>query len=446
MSDRPRIDESRENFRRGRRPRVVVVGGGFAGLRVARGLAGQDADVVLVDKHNHHLFQPLLYQVATAGLAATDVAYPIRRLFRRHRNVSTWMTEVTGVDAAAKTVRTRDGELRYDFLVLATGAAYNYFDHPEWEQHAPNLKSVEDALRIRNCVLYAFERAEVEPDVRRRKALLTFVLVGAGPTGVELAGALAELARRAIARDFRNLRGGDVRILLLDALPRILATFPESLASRAAKRLERIGVEVRTGAKVESVDASGLVVAGERIDAGTVLWTAGVRAVGAGEWLDVPRDRSGRVVVAPDLSVPSHQDVFVIGDTAHVTGTDGKPLPGVAAVAMQEGRYVADLLRRRLTGAPPPKPFRYRDKGSLATIGRNSAIADLRGVHLYGLPAWLLWAVVHIVYLLGGQNRVFVLLQWAWAYLTFQRGARLITFSRRNAEGKGERALFRRAG
>jgi NADH dehydrogenase len=407
-------------------PQVVIVGGGFGGLAAARGLKKAPVRVTVVDRTNHHLFQPLLYQVATAGLSPADIAAPIRSVLGRQRNAQVLMAEVTGVDAERRCVQTRSGAVPYDFLILATGSRYNYFGHDEWERFAPKLKSIPDATEIRQKILLAFEAAELEPDSGRREALMTFALVGAGPTGVEMAGAIAELAQRALAKDFRNIAPQSARILLLEAGPRILSAFPEKLAAAAHRELERHGVTVRTGAKVEQVDEEGIIVNGERIRSRTVLWTAGVLASPAGEWLGAETDKQGRVLVREDLSVPGFPNVFVLGDTARFD-QDGQTLPGVAQVAMQQGRYVAALICMRVTGKPAPPPFRYRDKGNLATVGRSFAILDMGRLKLSGLLAWLLWLVIHIWYLIGFRNRLLVLIQWAWAYFTFQRGARLIT-------------------
>ncbi len=420
-------------------PRVVIVGAGFGGLAVARGLDRAPVRMTLIDRNNHHLFQPLLYQVATAGLSPADIAVPIRHVVRRQANTEVIMAEVIGVDPDGHRVLMRGGEVPFDYLVLATGARYNYFGHDGWERHAPALKSVADATGIRQKILQAFERAELEPDARRRGALLTFVIVGGGPTGVELAGAIAELAHAALASDFRRIRPEMTRIVLLEAAPRVLVAFPEGLAAKAAAALERLGVEVRAGTAVESVDERGVVAAGRRIEAGTVLWAAGVLASPAGKWLGAETDRAGRVRVRPDLSVPGHPEIFVIGDTAGCLDERGTPLPGIAPVAMQQGRYVAGVIRRRVAGARAPRPFRYVDKGNLATVGRSFAIADFKHLRLSGFIGWVTWLAVHIYYLIGFRNRLLVMLQWAWAYFTFQRGARLITAPEDNLVGGAKR-------
>ncbi len=407
-------------------PRVVVVGAGFAGLAAARALAGRPAQVLVVDRRNHHLFQPLLYQVATAALSPGDIAAPIRHVLRAQRNAEVVLGDVARVDVAARTLHLADGTaIRYDLLIVATGATHSYFGHREWAPLAPGLKTLEDALEIRRRVLTAYERAEREPDPEVRRALLTFVIVGAGATGVELAGALAEIARYTLAGDFRHISPGSARVVLLEAAARVLPTYPERLSSAARSQLERIGVEVRTGAQVTGIDAGGVDVGGERIPSRTVLWGAGVAASPLAASLGVALDRSGRVEVLPDLSVPSHPELFVAGDLARLV-QDGAPVPGVAPAAIQEGRHAARNALRRARGRRT-LPFRYRDRGSLATIGRAAAVGRVRGLELTGLAAWLAWLGVHIAFLIGFRNRVAVLLEWAWSYATFKRGARLIT-------------------
>lgn len=407
-------------------PHVLILGAGFAGLNCARALGRVPVRVTVVDRNNFHLFQPLLYQVATATLSPAQIAMPIRRILRRQRNTDVLLGEVDAIDLARRSVRVGDRELSYDVLVVATGSGPGYFGHDSWRTDAPPLKSIEDALRIRRTILLSFEAAEAELDADRRRALLTFVLVGAGPTGIEMAGAISEIARATLAPEYRRVDPRSARVILIEAAPRILPTFPESLASAARERLEAMGVEVRTGQPVEQVDADGVLVGGKRIPARTVLWTAGVVASPVGRSLGVPLDRQGRVPVAGDLSVPAHPEVFVIGDMARFEA-EGRPLPGVAPVAMQQGRYVAELLRRRARGEQPPRPFNYVDKGDLATVGRGYAIAALGRLRLRGWIAWLAWLAVHIFYLIGFRNRLLVLLEWGWAYLTFQRGARIIS-------------------
>jgi len=405
--------------------RVVVVGAGFAGLNVAKGLARERRiELTLIDRRNHHLFQPLLYQVAMAGLSPAEIAAPIRSLVSRQRNTRVLRAEVLGVDLAGRSVRTADGTHPYDFLVLACGARHAYFGHEEWEPFAPGLKTLEQATEIRRRVLDAFEEAEKEPDPERQRALLTFSVVGGGPTGVELAGALGEMSRFTLARDFRRIDPKRARVILVEAGPRILPSFSEKLSSRAARDLEALGVQVWTRSAVDAIDAEGVAIGSERLACRTTLWAAGVRPASLSTRLGASLDRAGRVVVAPDLSLPAHPEVFVAGDQAHVEGPDG-PLPGLAPVALQQGRHLARTLRRDLDGKPR-EPFRYRNKGQMATIGRSRAVLEMGPLRLAGLPAWLAWLVVHVYYLVGFKNRLFVVLQWAWAYWRFRRGARLI--------------------
>ncbi|HEV2236403.1 MAG TPA: NAD(P)/FAD-dependent oxidoreductase [Ktedonobacterales bacterium] len=405
-------------------PRVVIIGGGFGGLKAARGLARAPVRVTLVDRGNHHLFQPLLYQVATAGLSPADIAAPIRGVLGGQRNTAVEMAEVTGVDVARREVLLGDRALPYDYLIVATGARHSYFGHDDWEPCAPGLKSIADATMIRRRILTAYEKAELEPDAAKRAALTTFVIVGAGPTGVELAGAIAELAHQAIPRDYRQVDTRATRILLVEAGPRILPSFSERLAGKARRELQRLGVTVLEAHTVEAVWPDGVTIAGERVTAGMVIWAAGVMASAAGTWLGAPTDRAGRILIEPTLTLPDHPEIYVIGDTA-TAQQDGAPLPGVASVAMQQGTYVARSLRRRLAGETSP-PFHYRDKGSLATVGRAFAIAHIWHLEVSGLLAWLIWMAVHIWYLIGFQNRLLVMIQWAWVYLTRQRRARLI--------------------
>jgi NADH dehydrogenase len=405
-------------------PHVVIVGGGFAGLTAAQALAGAPVQVTLLDRRNHHVFQPLLYQVATAGLSATDIAAPLRHILRRHANVTVLLGEVLAVDAGARKVVLADGEVGYDFLILAAGATHSYFGHDEWALHAPGLKTLEDALFIRRRTLLAFERAERETDAARRRGLLTFVIIGAGPTGVELAGTLVEIARHTLRRQFRRMDPAEARVVLLEGLDRVLPTYPPDLSAKARRQLEELGAEVRTGARVTGVDAHGVWLGTERMEAGTVLWAAGVAASPLGRSLGAPVDRAGRVLVQPDLSVPGHPEILVIGDLAALE-QDGRPVPGVAPAAMQMGRHAAKSVLRAVRGEPRP-PFRYVDKGSLATIGRRAAVALLGRVKLSGFPAWAAWLGVHIFFLIGFRNRLVVLMEWALAYLTHQRSARLI--------------------
>jgi NADH dehydrogenase len=407
-------------------PHVVIVGGGFAGLYAARTLNGAPVKVTLVDCHNYHLFQPLLYQVATAGLSPGDIAQPIRHILAGSPNVTVLLGRAAAVDARNRRVLLEDGELGYDYLVLATGAADSYFGHDEWMPLAPGLKTLDDALEVRSRVLSAFERAEREPDDRRRAALLTFVIIGGGPTGVEMAGALAELARDALACDFRRIDPTLARIVLVERAPRLLSSFPEALGRSTARQLDRLGVEVMTGTAVSRI-RPGMVEAGAvRIPADTVLWAAGVTASPLGRSLGVPLDRMGRVPVQPDLSVSGHPEVFVAGDLAAFTRPDGSSLPGMAPVAIQMGRHAADNILR-LAAGDRSRPFMFRDRGVMATIGRNAAVAQLGPLKLSGALAWLVWLFVHIMYLIGFRNRLRVLIEWAWAYVTRNRAVRLIT-------------------
>lgn len=411
-------------------PHVVIVGGGFGGLQTALGLARAPVRITLVDRTNHHLFQPLLYQVATAGLSPGDITAPIRHILRTQQNVEVLMAEVTGVDTAKRLVCMNDLSFPYDYLVVASGSQHSYFGHDEWEKFAPSLKTIADTTAIRRQILMAFEKAEMagasrSPSDDAPATAPTFVLVGAGPTGVEMAGAIAELSHRALAHDFRYIDPRQAKIILVEAAPRILGMFPEHLAHKAQAALERLGVEVRTGKPVEAVDGDGIVVGGERISSHNVLWTAGVKASPAAKWLGIQPDEKGRVKVGGDLAVPSCDNVFVIGDTAAFE-QDGKPLPALAPVAMQQGRHVARTIESRVAGKTSPGPFRYVDKGTLSTVGRSFAIFDLGPLQFSGFFAWILWLVVHIFFLIGFRNRVIVLFQWAWAYFTFQRAVRLI--------------------
>jgi NADH:ubiquinone reductase (H+-translocating) len=411
-------------------PQVIIVGGGFGGISAARTLKDAPVRVALLDRSNHYVFQPLLYQVATAMLAPEDIAAPIREVLRKQRNTTVALLEVTRVDADKRQVffTYLDGaeqSLPYDYLILATGVQQSYFGHDEFAPFAPGLKSVNDAEAIRARLLKAFEIAEIEVDPTQHRDLLTFVLVGAGPTGVEMAGAIADMVRGMLKSDFRRVDPRSARIILIEGAPRILPTFAESLSRKAHNRLTQMGVEIRTNARVELVDAEGVVVAGERIASRTVLWTAGVTPSPAGQWLKAETDRAGRVRVRPDLSMPGRPEVFVVGDTASLD-QDGKPLPGVAQVAMQQGRYVGRLIARRVAGQTPPRPFRYFDKGNMAVIGRNFAILESGRLRLSGFVAWLAWAAIHIAFLPQAGNRLMVFTQWAWSYVTKQGGARLI--------------------
>lgn len=407
-------------------PHVIIAGGGFGGLYAARALRRAPVRITLLDRKNHHVFQPLLYQVATAALSPGDIASPIRWILRHQPNVEVQLAELRRVDVARRTVVLTDGEMSYDYLILATGATHAYFGHDEWRTVAPGLKTLEDALEIRRRVLLAFERAEREADPGRRRALLTFVVIGGGPTGVELAGALAEISQQSLARNFRHFDPGSARVLLLEGGPSLLAAFPETLRSAARRHLERIGVDVRTGSVVTRVEDGRVEAAGESIEAATMLWAAGVAASPLGGTLGVPTDRAGRVAVLPDLTIPGHPEVFVAGDLASLAGPNGKPLPGVAQVAIQMGKHAARNIRRAIAG-DPYLPFAYTDLGNMATIGRASAIADFGWLRLSGWIAWLAWLFVHIMNLIGFRNRIVVLVQWAWAYFSYQRAIRLIT-------------------
>ncbi|HEY3349529.1 MAG TPA: NAD(P)/FAD-dependent oxidoreductase [Thermoanaerobaculia bacterium] len=417
------------------RPRILIVGGGFAGLYTARALRHAAADVTLVDRRNFHLFQPLLYQVATGALSPANIAAPLRSIVKDQRNTRVLLADVSGFDLPRKVARTDAGEIPYDLLVVATGATHSYFGHDAWERWAPGLKTLEDATEMRRRILLAFEEAEVATDPARRQTLLTFVIVGAGPTGAELAGALAEIAGRTLRDDFRTIDPAEARILLVEAGPRVLATYPEYLSEKARAQLASLGVDVRLGAAVTDVRDGAVDVAHagrvETIEAATVLWAAGVAASPLGAALaraaGAETDRAGRVRIAPDLTLPGHAEIFVIGDLMTFAGADGKTLPGVAPVAMQQGRHVARTILARFAGRPGPAGFEYHDRGSMATIGRGRAVADLGFVRFAGYPAWLAWLFIHLMYLVQFGNRVLILVQWAWSYLTWNRSARLIT-------------------
>jgi NADH:ubiquinone reductase (H+-translocating) len=405
--------------------RVVIIGAGFGGLSAAKGLARAPVDVTVVDRHNYHLFQPLLYQVATAALSPGDIAGPVRGVLRRQRNANVILAKVSGIDVARREVIAEGRRIPFDELIIATGAEHAYFGN-DWASYAPGLKTIDDATYLRRRILLAFERAETEPDAAERRRLLNFVVVGGGPTGVELAGAIAELAKRALASDFRSIDPRSARIILLEAGPRLLPSFDPALSETARRSLEQLGVEVRLGSGVTDCDGASVAIGRERIETRTIIWAAGVQASPAAEWLGVESDRAGRVRVQADLSVPGHPNIFVIGDAACVLGADGQPLPGVAPVAKQQGQYVARLLVARTDGKTLP-PFRYRDFGSLATIGRKRAVAQFGLFKISGLAAWILWSVAHIYFLIGFRNRLAVALHWLWNYVTFQRGTRLIT-------------------
>ena len=405
----------------------MIVGAGFGGLFATRGLSRVDADITLVDRQNYHLFQPLLYQVATAGLAPSDIAWPVRGILSRQKNVTVLLDEVRGVNPAAREVVTQTRRLGYDYLVLATGARHAYFGHPDWEPFAPGLKSIDDAVVIRHRVLMAFEQAEMAEDEAERRRLLNFVVVGAGPTGVELAGTLAELARFTLAADFRHIDSRSARVILIEAGPRVLPAMPPELSDYAEKSLAGLGVELRLGQAVTDCDTQGVALDDERLPTATILWAAGVSASPAGEWLGVDTDAAGRVEVDDDLSVPGFDEIFVIGDTASVTDARGEPVPGIAPAAKQQGRHVARVIGARIDGRSAPGPFRYRHAGNLATIGRKSAVIDLPMLRLSGRFAWWLWGIAHIYFLIGMRSPVLVALNWLRQYLTYGRGARLIT-------------------
>ena len=416
------------------RHHVVIVGVGFGGLETAHALAGAPVDVTLIDRRNHHLFQPLLYQVATASLATSEIAWPIRALMRGRPEVETVLANVVGVDA--RRVRLEDGRsIAYDTLVLATGARHAYFGHDEWEPFALGLKTLEDATTIRRRILLAFERAEAEPDPVRRAALLTFVIVGAGPTGVELAGTIAELARSTLPRDFRHIDTRTARVVLIEAGPRVLGGYPEALSTYAQRALENLGVEVALNQAVSDCTAEGVVYGGRPLAARTILWAAGVRASPAAEWLSAKADRAGRLVVEPDLTAPGRPEVFAIGDTVTIAGPDGKPVPGIAPAAKQQGRHVARTIKARLAGDTAARPFRYRHAGSLATIGKRLAVIDFGRFSLRGTIAWWIWGLAHIYFLIGVRTRLSVALSWLWIHARDQRSARLITQGQDEVDG-----------
>ena len=407
-------------------PHVVIVGAGFGGLEAAKMLTKEPVRMTVIDRTNHHLFQPLLYQVATAALSPADIAAPIRGILGRCKNTEVILAEVKSVNVAAKTVNLGDREIRYDYLILATGARHSYFGHDEWEVLAPGLKSLEDAVEIRRRLLLAFEYAEKMTDEAAKKAAMTFVIIGGGPTGVEMAGAIAEIARYTLDKDFKHIDPSSARVVLVEGDDRIISAFPADLSAKAMAQLKDLGVEVRTGIHAKNLTEAGLEVGDEFIPCRLKIWAAGNVASFVGKTVGVPVDKGGRVIVNEDLTIPSHPEVQVIGDLASFTHQGGKPLPGVSPVAMQQGRHAARNIVAMIESRKP-KRFRYWDKGSMATIGRNKAVADLNFMHMSGWPAWLVWLFVHIIFLVGFRNRVAVLLEWAWAYVTFNKGARLIT-------------------
>lgn len=411
----------------GQRPHVVIVGAGFGGLEAAKKLGGENLRLTIIDRANYHLFQPLLYQVATAALSPADIAAPIRAILHRCKNVEVMLAEVQSIDVQARVVHAGDLTVKYDYLILATGARHSYFGHPEWERLAPGLKSLEDAVEIRRRILMAFEYAEKISDPVARAAAMTFVVIGGGPTGVEMAGAIAEIARYTLARDFRHIDPASARVILVEGEPMVLASYPDDLRESATRQLQSLGVEIRTGIHATDLTEDGLRVAGEFIPCRVKIWAAGNNASFVGKSLGVPVDKVGRVNVNDDLTIPGHPEVQVIGDLANFTDKrTNKSLPGVSPVAMQQGRHAARNVLGMIAGRKPQR-FWYFDKGSMATIGRNKAVADLHAVHLSGLPAWMVWLFVHILFLVGFRNRIAVFLQWAWAYFTFNKGARLIT-------------------
>jgi len=411
------------------RPHIVILGGGFGGMAAAHRLDDPALRVTLVDRRNHHLFQPLLYQVATAGLSAPSIAAPLRQILRKQQNVTVLLDEAQDIDLANQRVQLAQGPLDYDYLIVATGATHAYFGHDDWARHAPGLKTLDDAFAIRRRVLLAFEHAEREDDPARRQAWLNFVVVGGGATGVELAGTLAEIARHTLPREFRRSDPRSASILLVEAGPRVLPAFAPELSAKAQKQLEKLGVQVRTGTAVTAIGPDQVRLGEDVLASRTVLWAAGVAASPLGQQLDTPLDRAGRVQVTPELAVPGHPQVFVVGDLASVTQADGRPVPGIAPAAKQMGRYAADAILARLRGRTAPAPFRYRDDGTLATIGRLSAVAQFGKVKLSGMLAWWVWLIAHVYFLIGFRNRLVVLLDWAWSYWTYQRHARIVTGS-----------------
>ena len=408
------------------RPQVVIAGAGFAGLEASRALANAEVEVTLIDAHNHHCFQPLLYEVATAALSPADVAWPIRGIVRAQKNVRVIMARVTAIDATARCMHTSEIDLPYDYLVLATGATHSYFGHDDWAPFAPGLKHIADATEIRRRFLLAFERAEVVEDETARARLLTFVVIGGGATGVEMAGAIAEVARQTLQHDFRRIDPRTSRIILIEAGPRLLPAFPQALSDYAKRSLESMGVTVELNRKVTGCDAQGVSLDGGRIEAATVIWAAGVVASPAAQWIGAGHDRAGRITVNPDLSVPGRPEIFAVGDTATVTDRGGNPVPGIAPAAKQMGSYVGKVIAARVQNRPAPAPFDYHHAGDLATIGRKSAVVKLGPLQLTGFPGWLFWSVIHIYFLIGMRRRFIVALNWLWRYMTFQRGARLI--------------------
>jgi NADH dehydrogenase len=417
-----------------RKPRIVIVGAGFAGLSAAQNLRKVDAEIILIDRHNYHLFQPLLYQVATAALSPAQIAQPTRAIMRKQKNCTVALGNVTAIDPIHKTISGDEKTLPYDYLVLATGATHTYFGHDDWARYAPGLKYIDDAIHIRRHILSAFEKAEIATTPDEKRACLTFAVIGAGPTGVEMAGAIAELARHTLRDDFKHIDPTSARVLLIEAGPRILSAFPETLSAKAHRALEKIGVEICINRSVIACSDTDVTIKNdtqdELIPARTLIWAAGVKASPAAQWLQAAHDKAGRVIVNPDLSVPHHPDIFVIGDTAHIKNTNGSPVPGLAPAAMQQGQYVAQCISARLNAQEPPAPFHYKDRGIMATIGRGAAIAKISSLQFSGFFAWLIWGLIHIMPLVGFRNRIIVAFDWLWSYLTHARGARLITASK----------------
>jgi NADH dehydrogenase len=410
-------------------PKVVIVGAGFGGLTLAQSLAQAPVDITVIDRNNFHAFQPLLYQVATAALSPADIAWPIRSILKRQKNASVLMANVTGVDADARVVHAGPVTVPYDYLVLATGATHSYFGHPEWASVAPGLKQIEDATAIRRKVLMAFEHAELTGDIEEQRRLLTFAVIGGGPTGVEMAGAIAEVAHHALPAEFRRIDPHAARVILIEAGPRLLPVFPEDLSAYAERALKKMGVEVMTSAPVTNCDENGVNLGDKRIEADTIIWAAGVVASPASEWLGVEKDKAGRIKAGPDLTVPGRPEIFAIGDTAAAVDAEGKAVPGIAPAAKQMGKYVADVIASRVEGRTAPGPFRYRHQGDLATIGRKAAVVRLNRIHLTGFIGWMFWGLAHVYFLIGLRSRAVVALNWLWNYLTYQRGARLIVDS-----------------
>lgn len=422
-----------------KRPHVVIVGAGFGGMQAAKELGKLPVEVTVIDRNNYHLFQPMLYQVATANLSPSDIAIPVRAMLADQQNTGVLMAEVNGIDTQEQQVLMNDNHsIHYDYLIIATGATSNYFGHPQWQQYAPGMKTLGDAINVRSVVLAAFEKAECEPDEEKRRALLTFVLVGGGPTGVELAGAMAELAHQSMQGNFRHINPGMTRIVLVEGESRVMPTFPASLTRKAQKKLEQLGVELRLGVHVKQVSVGGVEIGNEHLETDNVIWTAGVKASPAGQWLDAGTDHDGRVKVQDDLTVPGHANIFVIGDTALAKQKNGKKLPGLAPVAMQEGKYVAETIAGRIAGKEQQTPFHYFDKGTLATVGRSFGVVDIGPLRFTGFLAWLTWLAVHILFLIGFRNRVLVAFQYGWSYLTLKRGARVILPEEVVSKGDGQ--------